>query len=74
MGVHFTFDGKTYVQKNGVALGSPLGLALSGIFMVELENHLIQTVSEHLACWKRYIFICQHNLHMKQKIINPSHS
>ena len=40
-GVHFTFDGKTYVQMNGVAMGSPLGSVLSGIFMVELENNLI---------------------------------
>jgi len=23
--VHFTFDGKTYIQKDGVAMGSPLG-------------------------------------------------
>ena len=38
-GVHFIFDGKTYVQTNGVAIGSPLGPVLSGIFMVELENN-----------------------------------
>ena len=36
--VHFTFDGKTYVQTNGVAMGRPLGPVLSGIFMVELEK------------------------------------
>ena len=46
-GVHFTFDGKNYVQTNSVAIGSPLGPVLSGIFMVELE--------EHSACWKRYL-------------------
>ena len=33
-GVHFTFDGKTYVQTNGVAMGLPLGPVISGIFMV----------------------------------------
>ena len=54
-GVHFTFDGKTYVETDGVAIGSPLGPVLSGIFMVELENNLIQTLSEYLACWKRYV-------------------
>ena len=54
-GVHFTFDGKTYVQTNGVAMGSPLGLVLSGIFMVELENNLIHTLLKHIACWKRYV-------------------
>ena len=44
-GVHFTFDSKTYVQTNGVAMTSPLSPVLSGIFMVELENNLIQTLS-----------------------------
>ena len=54
-GMHFTFNGKTYVQTNGVAMDSPLGPVLSGIFLVELENNLIHTLSEHLACWKRYV-------------------
>ena len=54
-GVHFTFDGKTYVETDGVAIGSPLGPVLSGIFMVESENNLIQTLLQHLACWKRYV-------------------
>ena len=49
-GVSFIFDGKIYVQTNGVTMGSPLGPVLSGIFMVELENNLIHTLSEHLAC------------------------
>ena len=51
-GVHFTFGGKIYVQTNGVAMSSPLDPVLLGIFMVELENNLIQTLSEHLACCK----------------------
>ena len=54
-GMYFTFDGKTYVQTNGVAMDSPLPPVLSGLFMVELENNLIQTLSEYLACWKRYV-------------------
>ena len=54
-GVHFTFDGKTYVQTNGVAMGSPLVPVLLGILMVELEKNLIHTLSEHLSCWKRYV-------------------
>ena len=32
--VHFTFDGKTYFQTNGVAMGLPLGPVLE-IFMNE---------------------------------------
>ena len=35
-GVHFTFDGKTYAQTNGVAMGSPLGPVLSGSPLMEL--------------------------------------
>ena len=36
--VHFTLDGNIYVQNDGVAMGSPLGLVLANIFMVELER------------------------------------
>ena len=54
-GGHFTFDGKTSVQTNGVEMASPLGPVLSGIIIVELENNLIHTLSEHRACWKRYV-------------------
>ena len=39
--VHFTYDNKVYQQNDGVAMGSPLGPVLSGIFMVELENSLV---------------------------------
>ena len=34
--VHFTYDNRVYQQNDGVAMGSPLGSVLSGIFMVEL--------------------------------------
>ena len=53
-GVHFTFDGKTYAETSGMAIGSPLGPVLLGIFLVELENNLIQTLPEHVAYWKIY--------------------
>ena len=32
--VHFAFDNQVYQQNNGVAMGSPLGPVLAGIFMV----------------------------------------
>ena len=54
-GVHFTFDGKTYIQTKGAAMGSPLGPVLLRMPMVELENNLIHTLSKHLACRKRYV-------------------
>ena len=43
-GIYFTFDGKTYVPTNGLAMGSPICPVLSGIFMAELENNLIHTI------------------------------
>ena len=48
-GVQFTFDGKTYAETSSMAIGSPLGPVLLGIFLVELENNLIQTLPEHVA-------------------------
>ena len=32
--VHFTFNEEVYKQKDGVAMGSPLGLVFADIFMV----------------------------------------
>ena len=53
--VHFDFNGTTYVQKDGVAMGSPLAPVLAGIFMVELERAIIPKLSQHLQFWKRYV-------------------
>ena len=35
-------------------MGSPLGPALAGIFMVHPERTLIPTLTEHMNPWKRY--------------------
>ena len=32
----FFFNGQLYLQKNGIAMGSPLGPVITGIFMIEL--------------------------------------
>ena len=37
--VHFSYNGHIYIQEDGVAMGSPLGPVLAGIFMVELEQY-----------------------------------
>ena len=50
--VHFTYDNKVYQQNDGVAMGSPLGPVLSGIFMVELENSLVPTLNESMTLWQ----------------------
>ena len=42
----------TYQQNDGVAMGSPLGPVLSGIFMVELENSLVPTLNESMTLWQ----------------------
>ena len=53
--VHFTFDGKLYLQIDGVAMGSPLGPVLANIFMVELERFLVPSLNGSLRVWKRYV-------------------
>ena len=52
---HFTLNSKTYVQVDGVAMGSPLGHVLANIFMVELEQNIIPTLSKDISLWKRYV-------------------
>ena len=43
---------KVYQQNDGVAMGSPLGPVLSGIFMVKLENSLVPTLNESMTLWQ----------------------
>ena len=53
--VHFSYNGDIYTQADGVAMGSPLGPVLPGIFMVELERTILPTLREHVRSWKRYV-------------------
>ena len=53
--VHFTFNNEIYIQNDGVAMGSPLGPILAGIFMVELENTLVPKLKQHIKNWRRYV-------------------
>ena len=39
--VQFNFNRTTYVQEDGVAMGSPLAPVLAGILMVDLERAVI---------------------------------
>ena len=52
---HFTFNNETYQQIDGVAMGSPLGPVIAGIFMVELETNIVPTLSDHLLFWRHYV-------------------
>ena len=53
--IHFTFNGKTYIQTDGVAMGSPLGPVLADIFMIELEKSLLPELTSYISYWKRYV-------------------
>ena len=51
---HFTFDGNIYIQNDVVTMGSPLGLFLVNIFIIELERLVIPTLIDKMKCWIRY--------------------
>ena len=53
--VHFPFRNVVYLQTDGVAMGSPLGTVLAGIFMVYLERSLVPLLTAGLSFWKRYV-------------------
>ena len=53
--VHFSYNGNIYTQSDGVAMNSPLGPVLAGIFMVELERTILPTLRDHMSPWKRYV-------------------
>ena len=53
--VHFTFNGATYIQTDGVAMGSPLGPVIAGIFVTELERKVLPDIIELVPFWRRYV-------------------
>ena len=53
--VHFTFNNEIYIQNDGVAMGSPLGPILAGIFVTELENILVPELKQCIKNWRRYV-------------------
>ncbi|CAH8568118.1 unnamed protein product [Dicrocoelium dendriticum] len=53
--VQFLFDGKIYRQKDGVAMGSPLGPLLADVFMSKLENNYLNGVIDKLVYYGRYV-------------------
>ena len=46
--VHFTFNNQIYIQLDGVAMGSPLGLVLANISMVELEMSIKPNLNDKI--------------------------
>ena len=53
--VHISYNGDIYKQADSVAMGSPLGPLLVGIFMLELEETILRTLREHMSPWKGYV-------------------
>ena len=53
--LYFEFNGEMFQQLDGVAMGSPLGLVIAGIFMVELENTVVPALNNYLPFRKRYV-------------------
>ena len=53
--VHVTFGNNIYQQKDGVAMGSPLGPVLAGIFMVHLERTFMPELENFIKRWKRFV-------------------
>ena len=53
--VRFSFNEQFYLQKDDIAMGSPLGPVIAGIFLVELERCLLPMLSSYMASWKRYV-------------------
>ena len=52
--VDFTF-GNVYQQKDGVAMGSPLGPLLARIFMTHLKRTLMPELEKFMRPWDRYV-------------------
>ena len=43
------------MQINGISFGSPLGLALADIFVIELEKVMLPELTECIKYWKSYV-------------------
>ena len=51
--VHFTLNTETYIEIDGVVMGSPLGPVLANNFMEEPEQNIIPKLSKDISLWKR---------------------
>ena len=51
--VHVSYNYDIYIQRDGVAIGSPLGPVLAGILMVNLERSLVPKLNVYINFWRR---------------------
>ena len=73
--MHFSFNGDIYKQKDGVAMGNPLGPVVANIFIVQVESKLVPTLSRTMSPWYKYVddtvtFIKKDELEYVKKILN----
>ena len=76
--LHFCFNNKMYKQVDGVVMGNPLGPVIANIFMVELENIKVPTMSNMLTKWHRYVddtiaFVKEDQIENVLTILNSYH-
>ena len=50
-----SIDGKTYLQRDGVAMGSPLGCTIANFYMCDLENRVLQSSLNKPLIYARYV-------------------
>ena len=80
--IHFIFNDKLFKQKDGMAMGSPLGPTFANIFMSHLENKFLQDCDPSFkpSFYKRYVddtivgFQNISQAHQFLKYINSSHA
>ena len=53
--MQFPFNNEIYQQKDGVAIGSPLGPLLADIFMAKLESTELKRFLDGCILYKRYM-------------------
>ena len=63
--VYFTFNSKTYLQRDGVDMDLLLWPVLVDILMIELEKSIVPQLITYIKCWKRYVdyIICFIKIH-----------
>ena len=70
--IQFKFNDKIYRQKDGVAMGSPLGPILADIFMSSLENTKLKQFIDGFVVYKRYVddifCVTEENIDLKELV------
>ena len=53
--VHFLYNNDLYIQRDGIAMGFPLGPVIVGIFLIELEKNILPKVLQCMSALERYV-------------------